>query len=70
LKGNIHVAKKEFSKAIDIFKTLISQNPQFAIEENIGLTLAVCYEENNNFKEAIKVLEGYRGNTIHQSILN
>lgn len=61
LKGNIHIAKKEFSKAIEIFKTLISSNPQFAMEENIGLILAVCYEENNNFKEAIKVLESYRG---------
>lgn len=61
LKGNILVGKKEFSKATDIFKTLISNYPQKAIQENVGLTLAVCYEENKNFKDAIKVLEDYRG---------
>lgn len=61
LKGNILVGKKEFTKAADIFKTLIQTFPQKSLQENVGLTLAVCYEENNNFKEAIKVLEGYRG---------
>lgn len=61
LKGNILVGKKEFTKAIDIFKMLIQSYPQKSIQENVGLTLAVCYEENNNFKEAIKVLEDYRG---------
>ena len=61
LKGNILVAKKEFTKAIDIFKGLIDKYPQRSIQENVGLTLAVCYEENDNFKEAIKVLEDYRG---------
>ncbi|QDK36099.1 tetratricopeptide repeat protein [Bdellovibrio sp. NC01] len=61
LKGNILVGKKEYNKAIDIFKTLMQNYPQKSIQENVGLTLAVCYEENNNFKEAIKVLEDYRG---------
>jgi outer membrane protein assembly factor BamD (BamD/ComL family) len=61
LKGNILVAKKEFTKAIDIFKGLIDKYPQRSMQENVGLTLAVCYEENDNFKEAIKVLESYRG---------
>lgn len=61
LKGNILVGKKEYVKATDIFKTLMQTYPQKSIQENVGLTLAVCYEENNNFKEAIKVLEGYRG---------
>lgn len=61
LKGNILVARKDFAKAIEIFKSLIKEFPQFSMDENIGLTLAVCYEENLNFKEAIKVLESYRG---------
>ncbi|WP_413576407.1 tetratricopeptide repeat protein [Bdellovibrio sp. HCB290] len=60
LKGNILVAKKEFVKAIDIFKGIIDKYPQRSIQENVGLVLAVCYEENDNFKDAIKVLEGYR----------
>ncbi|MEK2689431.1 tetratricopeptide repeat protein [Bdellovibrio sp. GT3] len=61
LKGNILVAKKEFIKAIDIFKGMIDKYPQRSVQENVGLVLAVCYEENDNFKEAIKVLEDYRG---------
>lgn len=70
LKGNIHLAKKEYVKAIDVFKSLNQENPQLAFEENIGLILAVCYEENNNFKEAIKVLEGYGEGTSRPNTLS
>ncbi len=62
LKGNILVAQKQFGKAVDVFKSLISSYPEKSMKENIGLTLAVCYEENDNFKGAIQVLEDYRGN--------
>lgn len=61
LKGNILVAEKKFSAAADIFRDLIEKYPEKATQENVALTLAVCYEENNDFKSAIKVLEQYRG---------
>ncbi len=61
LKGNILIARKEYPKAIDVFKTLMAESPEYATQENVGLTLAVCYEENNNFKDAIRVLESFRG---------
>ncbi|UOF00392.1 tetratricopeptide repeat protein [Bdellovibrio reynosensis] len=61
LKGNILVGKKEFSKAADIFKMLIQKYPEKAVQENVALILAVCYEENFDFKSAIGILEQYRG---------
>ncbi|UXR65733.1 tetratricopeptide repeat protein [Bdellovibrio bacteriovorus] len=61
LKGNILVAKKDFKNAAVIFKDLIDHYPDKAVQENVALTLAVCYEENFDFKSAIAVLEEHRG---------
>ncbi|KHD87254.1 MAG: hypothetical protein OM95_15410 [Bdellovibrio sp. ArHS] len=60
LKGNILVARKDFIKAAEIFKELILKYPEKAIQENVALTLAVCYEENLDFKSAIAVLEAHK----------
>lgn len=60
LKGNILVARKDFVKAADIFKTLITKYPEKSSQENVALILAVCYEENMDFKSAIAVLEENR----------
>nr|WP_295901245.1 tetratricopeptide repeat protein [uncultured Bdellovibrio sp.] len=60
LKGNILVARKDFAKAAEIFKNLIQNFPEKAIQENVALTLAVCYEENFDFKSAIAILEQYK----------
>jgi tetratricopeptide (TPR) repeat protein len=61
LKGNILVAQKEFLKAAEVFKSIIEAYPDKAVKENVGLILAICYEENNDYKNALKVLESYRG---------
>lgn len=61
LKGNILVARKDFTKAADIFKELIRDFPEKSIQENVALILAVCYEENFDFKSALGVLEAHRG---------
>lgn len=61
LKGNILVARKDFTKAAEIFKELIRDFPEKAIQENVALILAVCYEENFDFKSALAVLEAHRG---------
>jgi tetratricopeptide (TPR) repeat protein len=61
LKGNILAAQKQFVKAAEVFRSIISTYPDRANKESIGLTLAACYEENNDFKNAIAVLETYRG---------
>lgn len=61
LRGNILVAQKQFGKAAEAFKLLIQSYPERAMKENIGMSLAACYEENNDFKSAVKILEEYRG---------
>lgn len=60
LKGNILVARKEFQKAAEIFKNLLEKYPEKSSQENVALTLAVCYEESEDFQNAIKVLEQHR----------
>lgn len=57
LKGNIFLAEKKFKEAIAVFTELSEEHPEKALKENIGLTLAVSHEENNDYKSAIKVLE-------------
>lgn len=61
LKGNILVARKDYKNAAEIFKNLINEFPEKSIQENVALTLAVCYEENFDFKSALDVLEAHRG---------
>ncbi len=60
LKGNILVARKDFVSAVDVFKGLIEKYPEKANQENVALTLAVCYEESFDFKSAVAVLEQQR----------
>ncbi len=60
LKGNIQVAKKDFLNAAETFKSLIKEYPDKSTEENVALVLAVCYEENLDFKNAIAVLEAHK----------
>lgn len=61
LRGNILVARKDFAKAVETYRTIIREFPAKAKEENVALSLAVCYEENGDFKNSIAVLEGLRG---------
>ena len=62
LKGNILIGKKEYLKAADLLKNLMQAYPQKALQENVPLTLAVCYEENSDYKNAIRVLEEHKQN--------
>ena len=57
LKGNIHLAEKNLQKAADVFRELMQKFPQRAKQDNVGLTLAVCYEEMKDYKNAIATLE-------------
>lgn len=62
LKGNILIARKLFAEAADIYKTLLREFPERSKQENVALQLAVCYEESEDFKQAIATLETLRGN--------
>lgn len=57
LKGNVQVAGKKFSEAAGIFRALIKEFPDRSRQENIGLQLAVCEEERQDYRSAIAVLE-------------
>ena len=57
LKGNVQVAGKKFSEAAGIFRALIKEFPERSRQENIGLQLAVCEEERQDYRSAIAVLE-------------
>lgn len=70
LKGNILVGKKDFKAAAEIFKGLLQKHPDKANQENVPLTLAVCYEENFDFKSAIAVLEQYRSKYSQQEYID
>lgn len=57
LKSNILMAKKQFTKAIEIYKELFVLNSERAKVENLHLALALCYEELTEYKKAIEVIE-------------
>jgi lipopolysaccharide biosynthesis regulator YciM len=57
LKGNIALAKKDLTKATEIYKEVMRVFPDRAQRENVALTLAVCYEELKDFKNAMATLE-------------
>lgn len=60
LKGNILVAQKDFVSAAEMYRLVMREFPEEAPKENVPLQLAVCYEEDKKYKEAIAVLEGMR----------
>jgi tetratricopeptide (TPR) repeat protein len=57
LKGNIALAQKNLLKAIEVFKGILKEFPKLAQKDNVALTLAVCYEETKDYKNAITTLE-------------
>lgn len=60
LKGNILVAQKQFKPAVEVYKSLLKDFPERARQENVALQLAVCYEENSEFRAAAETLETLR----------
>lgn len=56
LKGNIFFASKKLDKAAEVFEDLLKVYPDLSKQENLGLTLAICYEEQSQFLRAEEVL--------------
>lgn len=56
-KANLLQGTKEIDKAIVIFQDLLKKYPERSQEENVGMNLALCYEEKRELKAAISVLE-------------
>jgi tetratricopeptide (TPR) repeat protein len=57
LKSNILLTTKKLDDAILTLKQMIANYPERAKAENIGLILAVTYEEQKNYPKAIETLE-------------
>lgn len=56
LKGNISLARKDLGKAVKIYKEIIEKFEENAKKENVGVTLALTYEEMKDYKSAILTL--------------
>lgn len=61
ISGNVKVAQKDFLGAAETFRGLIANFPERSIQENIQLSLAVCYEENGDFTNALSTLNSLKG---------
>ena len=60
LKANILVQSKKLDEAVEVLTKLIDDHPDQSKERQIGLVLAVCYEEKKDFEKAIRTLESIK----------
>jgi tetratricopeptide (TPR) repeat protein len=57
LQSNIRLAQKNFLEAAKKLEVLLEKFPERSKKENVGINLALCYEELGNGREALRVLE-------------
>lgn len=57
LRGNIALAKKNIKRATELFALAYKENPEQAIKEKTAVSLAIAYEEQKDFKQAVEILE-------------
>lgn len=60
LKGNIYFSGKQLEKAISLFKDLMEKEPERSRDEQVGVQLAISYEEVSQFAQAKAVLQQIR----------
>lgn len=60
LKANIFLGAKRLEEAVSVVKEIISKYPEKSKLETVPLMLAICYEEQSNFSEAISTLQELR----------
>lgn len=60
LKANILLTSKKLDDAVLALRQIIEKYPDRAKAENIGLVLAVTYQEQDNFAKAIETLESIK----------
>lgn len=56
LKADIFLSSKNQVKAINIYNEIIKDFPEQSKKDNIGLSLAVCYEDQEKYDKAIEIL--------------
>ena len=62
LQGNLYQSEKKLDQAIEAFSDLLKNYPEQSKDEQLGLTLAVVYEEKKDFAQAARVLAAIRNN--------
>lgn len=60
LKANVLTATQRFSEATILLKELMEKWRDKSVQENVPMSLAVCYEEQHDFKSAILLLESVK----------
>ncbi len=70
LKANIFLGAKRLEEAVTVVKEILSKYPEKSKLETVPLMLAVCYEEQNNFIEAIATLEQLRANYPNKAFID
>ncbi len=60
LKSHVAIAQKDYPEAIRVLSHLYKNFPKLSKKEKVLMNLAICYEENNQFEEAIKVLKEHK----------
>lgn len=59
VKSDILVAEKKYSEAISVLTSILDKYPEKSLEEKVPITLSLVYEDNNDFKSAILIMEKY-----------
>ena len=69
LKGDTLLTAKRLGEAIKVYKSLQGRFPQQAMEEKIGLNIAVCYEEMDELDLAIEELQKIQKTTSDSDLI-
>lgn len=70
LKANTLVAARQLPEAASLWHSILKDFPEKSKRENVALNLVVCYEEMNDFSQAIEVLESMRVDYAHPDFLD
>lgn len=69
-KANVLMSQKKQREAAQVLEELIKKFPERAQKESLAITLAVCYEEVDDFKKAIETLETMKKGYTHPEFLD
>lgn len=56
-KANIFMSQKKMDAAIEVFTDLQRRFPEKARKENLGINIAICYEDKRDYTKAVAALE-------------
>lgn len=56
-KGTVLQTLKNYPAAIQVYKEMIKEFPEKSLKQNIHFNLSVCYEETNQHKKAIRLMQ-------------